>query len=151
MFPKCFLFFINIVNDIVLLISDDGVGISPEKLPTILSGNGTSTSGGTNILLLNLNMLSQLSLFHLVSIYVFLILRKISFPFPYKFSFQNVSIIFFLSKCDNCLAALIIIYISIKNCFSLRKIICLYFSTIFFPSSHTFNNLIFLCKCIDCR
>ena len=79
------------------------------------------------------------------------VLRKNSFPFPYKFSFQNVSIIFFLSKCDNCLAALIIIYISIKNCFSLRKIICLYFSTIFFPSSHTFNNLIFLCKCIDCR
>ena len=40
-------------HDIVLLISDDGVGISPEKLPTILSGNGTSTSGGTNIAIYN--------------------------------------------------------------------------------------------------
>lgn len=33
--------------------ADDGVGISPEKLPTILSGNGTSTSGGTNIAIYN--------------------------------------------------------------------------------------------------
>lgn len=40
-------------NDIVLLISDDGVGITPEKLPTILSGNGNSTSGGTNIAIYN--------------------------------------------------------------------------------------------------
>lgn len=40
-------------NDIVLLISDDGVGISPEILPTILSGNGNSTSGGTNIAIYN--------------------------------------------------------------------------------------------------
>ena len=40
-------------NDIVLLISDDGVGIPPEKLPTILSGNGNSTSGGTNIAIYN--------------------------------------------------------------------------------------------------
>lgn len=40
-------------NDIVLLISDDGVGITPEKLPTILSGSGNSTSGGTNIAIYN--------------------------------------------------------------------------------------------------
>ena len=40
-------------TDIVLLISDDGVGISPEILPTILSGNGNSTSGGTNIAIYN--------------------------------------------------------------------------------------------------
>ena len=32
-------------EDIVLLISDDGVGIAPDKLPVILSGNGTSISG----------------------------------------------------------------------------------------------------------
>ena len=31
----------------------DGVEISPEILPTILSGNGNSTSGGTNIALYN--------------------------------------------------------------------------------------------------
>ena len=31
----------------------DGVGISPEILPTILSGNGHSTSGGTNIAIYN--------------------------------------------------------------------------------------------------
>lgn len=40
-------------NDIVLLISDDGVGIPPEKMPTILSGDGQSTSGGTNIAIYN--------------------------------------------------------------------------------------------------
>lgn len=33
-------------NDVVLLISDDGVGIAPDKLPVILSGDGTSVSGG---------------------------------------------------------------------------------------------------------
>ena len=32
-------------EDVVLLISDDGVGISPEILSTILSGNGKSQSG----------------------------------------------------------------------------------------------------------
>lgn len=37
----------------MLLISDDGVGISPEKLPSILSGQGKSTSGGTNIAVYN--------------------------------------------------------------------------------------------------
>lgn len=37
------------IEDIVLLISDDGVGISPEILSTILSGKGKSQSGGTNI------------------------------------------------------------------------------------------------------
>lgn len=36
-------------EDIVLLISDDGVGIPPEILSTILSGKGNSQSGGTNI------------------------------------------------------------------------------------------------------
>lgn len=40
-------------GDIVLLISDDGVGISPEKLPSILSGQGKSASGGTNIAVYN--------------------------------------------------------------------------------------------------
>lgn len=40
-------------QDIVLLISDDGVGIPPEKMPTILSGTGTSSSGGTNIAVYN--------------------------------------------------------------------------------------------------
>ncbi len=39
--------------DIVLLISDDGVGIAPDKLPVILSGEGTSISGGTNIAIYN--------------------------------------------------------------------------------------------------
>ena len=36
-------------SSIVLLISDDGVGIPSEKLATILSGEGVSSSGGTNI------------------------------------------------------------------------------------------------------
>lgn len=40
-------------NDVVLLISDDGVGIPPEILDTILSGNGKSLSGGTNIAVYN--------------------------------------------------------------------------------------------------
>ncbi len=40
-------------GDIVLLISDDGVGISPEKLPVILTGAGKSVSGGTNIAVYN--------------------------------------------------------------------------------------------------
>lgn len=40
-------------TDIVLLLSDDGVGIPPEKLPGILSGQGQSTSGGTNIAIYN--------------------------------------------------------------------------------------------------
>ena len=40
-------------KDIVLLISDDGVGISPEVLSTILSGSGNSQSGGTNIAVYN--------------------------------------------------------------------------------------------------
>ena len=40
-------------EDIVLLISDDGVGIAPDKLPTILSGKGNSISGGTNIAIYN--------------------------------------------------------------------------------------------------
>ena len=40
-------------SDIVLLISDDGVGIPAEKLSTILSGEGASSSGGTNIAVYN--------------------------------------------------------------------------------------------------
>lgn len=40
-------------KDIVLLISDDGVGIPPEILSTILSGKGNSQSGGTNIAVYN--------------------------------------------------------------------------------------------------
>ncbi len=40
-------------DDIVLLISDDGVGIPPEKLQTILTGDGSSSSGGTNIAVYN--------------------------------------------------------------------------------------------------
>ncbi len=40
-------------EDIVLLISDDGVGISSEKLSDILKGSGQSTSGGTNIAVYN--------------------------------------------------------------------------------------------------
>lgn len=39
--------------DVVLLVSDDGVGIPPEILSTILSGNGNSQSGGTNIAVYN--------------------------------------------------------------------------------------------------
>ena len=40
-------------DDILILISDDGVGIAPDKLPVILSGDGTSISGGTNIAIYN--------------------------------------------------------------------------------------------------
>lgn len=40
-------------EDIVLLISDYGVGIPPEILSTILSGKGNSQSGGTNIAVYN--------------------------------------------------------------------------------------------------
>ena len=40
-------------EDVVLLVSDDGVGISPEILSTILSGKGNSQSGGTNIAVYN--------------------------------------------------------------------------------------------------
>ena len=40
-------------TSIVLLISDDGVGIPSEKLSAILSGNGNNTSGGTNIAVYN--------------------------------------------------------------------------------------------------
>lgn len=47
-------------QDIVLLISDDGVGIPPEKMPTILSGTGQSSSGGTNIAIYNTHRRLQL-------------------------------------------------------------------------------------------
>ena len=47
-------------KDIVLLISDDGVGISPEILSTILSGSGNSQSGGTNIAVYNTHRRRQI-------------------------------------------------------------------------------------------
>ena len=47
-------------QDIVLLISDDGVGIPPEKMPTILSGTGQSSSCGTNIAIYNTHRRLQL-------------------------------------------------------------------------------------------
>ena len=40
-------------EDVILLVSDDGVGIPPEILSRILSGNGNSQSGGTNIAVYN--------------------------------------------------------------------------------------------------
>ncbi len=40
-------------NDIVLLISDDGVGMSAETLENILYGTGDSANGGTNIAVYN--------------------------------------------------------------------------------------------------
>lgn len=40
-------------GDITLMVSDDGVGISPELLPSILSGDGKTASGGTNIAVCN--------------------------------------------------------------------------------------------------
>ena len=40
-------------SDIILLISDNGVGISSDRLSTLLSGEGTSSSGGTNIAVYN--------------------------------------------------------------------------------------------------
>lgn len=40
-------------DDIELLISDDGVGISKETLANILTGSGKSASGGTNIAVYN--------------------------------------------------------------------------------------------------
>lgn len=40
-------------EDIVLLISDDGVGIPAEKLANLLTGNATCSSGGTNIAVYN--------------------------------------------------------------------------------------------------
>ena len=48
-------------EDIVLLISDDGVGIPPEKLSTIISGNSAgSSSGGTNIAVYNTHQRLQI-------------------------------------------------------------------------------------------
>lgn len=47
-------------EDIILLISDDGVGIPGEKLPTILSGTGSSSSGGTNIAVYNTHRRMQI-------------------------------------------------------------------------------------------
>ena len=40
-------------EDIVLLISDDGVGISPDLLKNIVAGEAKSSSGGTNIAVCN--------------------------------------------------------------------------------------------------
>lgn len=47
-------------GDIILLVSDDGVGIPPEILSTILSGSGKSASGGTNIAVYNTHRRLQL-------------------------------------------------------------------------------------------
>ena len=47
-------------DDIILLVSDDGVGISPEVLGKILSGSGKSTSGGNNIAVYNTHRRLQL-------------------------------------------------------------------------------------------
>lgn len=40
-------------KDIILLVSDDGVGIPPEKLPDIISGTSTGSGKGTNIAIYN--------------------------------------------------------------------------------------------------
>ena len=40
-------------EDIVLLISDDGVGIPPDLLKNIVAGEAKSSSGGTNIAVYN--------------------------------------------------------------------------------------------------
>ena len=47
-------------SDIVLLVSDDGVGIPPEILSKILSGSGKSSSGGNNIAVYNTHRRLQL-------------------------------------------------------------------------------------------
>ena len=47
-------------EDIILLVSDDGVGIPPENLSTILSGTGKSISGGSNIAIYNTHRRLQL-------------------------------------------------------------------------------------------
>ncbi|MDO5136366.1 MAG: histidine kinase [Eubacteriales bacterium] len=47
-------------SHILLLVSDDGVGIPEEKLPHILSGDGQSASGGTNIAIYNTHRRLQL-------------------------------------------------------------------------------------------
>lgn len=46
-------------NTVVLLISDDGVGIPPEKLPAILAGKGDSKTG-TNVAIYNTHRRLQL-------------------------------------------------------------------------------------------
>ena len=40
-------------SDVLLIVSDDGVGILPEKLPTLLTGTGQSATGGSNIAIYN--------------------------------------------------------------------------------------------------
>lgn len=42
-------------DDVILLVSDDGVGISQEKLPGILSGQRIGSAGGTNIAVYNIH------------------------------------------------------------------------------------------------
>ncbi|MBO5336700.1 MAG: histidine kinase [Lachnospiraceae bacterium] len=42
-------------DDMILLVSDDGVGIPKEKLPGILSGQRTGSTGGTNIAVYNIH------------------------------------------------------------------------------------------------
>ena len=46
--------------DVVFVISDNGMGIPPEKLPTILNGNGSSTGKGSNIAIYNTHQRLQL-------------------------------------------------------------------------------------------
>ena len=47
-------------GDIVLLVSDDGIGIPPERLSTILTGNGQGSGSGTNIAIYNTHRRLQL-------------------------------------------------------------------------------------------
>ena len=47
-------------GDIVLLVSDDGIGIPSERLSTILTGNGQSTGSGSNIAIYNTHRRLQL-------------------------------------------------------------------------------------------
>ena len=49
-------------EDIVLLISDDGVGISPEILSTILPEGKSQDLGGTNIAVYNTHRDSKFSM-----------------------------------------------------------------------------------------
>ena len=47
-------------GDIVLLVSDDGIGIPSERLSTILTGNGQGSGSGTNIAIYNTHRRLQL-------------------------------------------------------------------------------------------
>lgn len=47
-------------SDVVFVISDNGMGIPPEKLPTILNGSGRSSGKGSNIAIYNTHQRLQL-------------------------------------------------------------------------------------------